>query len=389
MPDVNGGPSTKTRNPHKRSNRGKCCGPRKVPTMPDQRHSTTPRKGRKANERNGSSGSETPAASDAAAPGDLARSRHHALIDQAKPLPPLRTAVVFPVDAVSLAGALDAAAAGLIEPVLIGPTASVRAAASAAKIIQKSFEIVEAETGAEAAERAVALAASGDVGALMKGDLHTDILMEAVISGTPNLKTERRISHVFVLDVPRYPKHLLITDAAINIYPDLETKRDIVQNAIDLAHAIGIEKPRVAILSAVETVTPRIRSTIEAAALCKMTDREQITGAIVDGPLAFDNAVNLKAARIKHIHSPVAGRADVLVVPDLEAGNMLAKQLEYLAGAEAAGVVLGARVPIILTSRADSAKTRLASAAVAVLMRRALTSGDDIGRSWLREAPQP
>lgn len=192
----------------------------------------------------------------------------------------------------------------------------------------------------------------------MKGDLHTDILMEAVISGTPNLKTERRISHVFVFDVPRYPKHLLITDAAINIYPDLETKRDIVQNAIDLAHAIGMGTPRVAILSAVETVTPRIRSTIEAAALCKMTDREQITGAIVDGPLAFDNAVNLKAARIKHIHSPVAGRADVLVVPDLEAGNMLAKQLEYLVGAEAAGVVLGARVPIILTSRADSAKRR-------------------------------
>lgn len=308
-----------------------------------------------------------------------ASSRHHALIEQAQALPPLRTAVVFPIDSVSLAGAIDAAKAGLIAPVLIGPREQIVAAAASAEILLGDSEIVEEASGETAAARGVALAASGDVGALMKGDLHTDVLMHAVVSGAPNLRTHRRISHVFIMDVPSYPRHLLVTDAAINIYPDLETKRDIVQNAIDLAHAIGIETPRVAILSAVETVTSKIRSTIEAAALCKMADRAQITGAIVDGPLAFDNAVNLKAAEIKHIHSPVAGQADVLVVPDLEAGNMLAKQLEYLAGAEAAGVVFGARVPIILTSRADSAKTRLASAAVAVLLDHARSSPSVIG----------
>ena len=205
----------------------------------------------------------------------------------------------------------------------------------------------------------------------MKGSLHTDHFMHAVMDAQTGLRTDRRISHVFVLDVPTYPRTLLITDAAVNIYPTLDDKVDIVQNAIDLAHALDIPKPKVAILSAVETVTPKITSTIDAAALCKMADRDQISGGIVDGPLAFDNAINLKAAQIKHIHSPVAGAADILVAPDLESGNMLAKQLEYLADAEAAGVVVGARVPVILTSRSDSAKTRLASCAVAALMAHA------------------
>jgi phosphotransacetylase len=228
--------------------------------------------------------------------------------------------------------------------------------------------IDERQVGQAAAASAVDMALAGSVEALMKGALHTDVLMHAVVAGTHNLRTERRISHVFVMDVPTYPRPLLITDAAINIYPDLETKRDIVQNAIELAHALGIAMPRVAILSAVETVSPKIKATLEAAALCKMADRGQITGAILDGPLAFDNAVSADAAKIKHIVSPVAGQADVLVVPDLEAGNMLAKQLEYLAEAEGAGIVLGARVPIVLTSRADNVLSRIASCAVAVLL---------------------
>lgn len=352
--------------------------------MTVERKAEEPAQGKHAGER-GPAATRPRRPIDGTANFDPASSRHHALIEQAAALPRLRTAVVFPVDTVSIAGAIDAAEAGVISPVLIGPRYAMVAAAEKQGIALDDWEIVDAATSQAAAERGVALAASGDVAALMKGDLHTDVLMHAVINGVPNLRTDRRISHVFVMDVPSYPRHLLVTDAAVNIYPDLETKRDIVQNAIDLARAIGIETPKVAILSAVETVTPKIKSTIDAAALCKMTDRGQITGAIVDGPLAFDNAVNLKAAQIKHIHSPVAGCADILVVPDLEAGNMLAKQLEYLAGAEAAGVVLGARVPIILTSRADSAKTRLASAAVAALMHQAKTLPSVIGMTSLMQ----
>ncbi|MEZ5818268.1 MAG: bifunctional enoyl-CoA hydratase/phosphate acetyltransferase [Hyphomicrobiaceae bacterium] len=299
------------------------------------------------------------------------------LIIEAQKSPPMRTAVVAPTDTVSLSGAVESAREHLIIPTLIGPAEAIRQAARAAKLDILAFEIVPTATNDLAASKAVELAATGKVDALMKGALHTDALMHAVVASAPNLRTERRISHVFVMDVPSYPRALLITDAAINIYPDLDTKRDIIDNAIRLAHALGVPSPKVAILSAVETVNAKIRSTLEAAALCKMADRGQIAGGIVDGPLAFDNAVNLKAAQIKHIHSAVAGQADILVVPDLEAGNMLAKQLEYLADAEAAGVVLGARVPIILTSRADSAKTRLASSAIAVLLSNAIRQPDD------------
>jgi phosphate acetyltransferase/phosphate butyryltransferase len=238
------------------------------------------------------------------------------------------------------------------------------------------YRLVPTEHSHEAAERAVALVRAGDAEVLMKGSLHTDELMGAVVAKDSGLRTDRRLSHVFAFDVPTYPRALFITDAAINIYPTLEDKRDIVQNAIDLAHGLGIRTPHVAILSAVETVTTKIHSTLDAAALCKMADRKQIKGGVLDGPLAFDNAVSEAAARTKGIESPVAGRADILVVPDLEAGNMLAKQLEYLAGAQAAGIVLGARAPIILTSRADDAITRMASCAIALLLvhhhRRAL-----------------
>jgi phosphate butyryltransferase len=281
------------------------------------------------------------------------------------------TAVVCPVDAASLLAALDAAAAGLIVPILIGPAARIQAVADAAARDIASFRLIDASDGRAAAAEAVVLARAGEVGLLMKGDLHTDALMHAVIDRATGLRTGRRISHVFLMDVPDYPRPLLLTDIAINITPSLADKVGIVQNAIDLAHVIGIAQPRVAILAAVETVSSRLPSTLDAAALCKMADRGQITGGLLDGPLAFDNAVNPAAAAEKGIVSPVAGRADILVVPDLEAGNMLAKQLTFLAGAEAAGVVLGASVPIILTSRADSAATRLASCALAVLMARA------------------
>jgi phosphate acetyltransferase len=230
------------------------------------------------------------------------------------------------------------------------------------------YEVVDEADDRQAAEKSVALCRSGQCEALMKGSLHTDHLMHAVLSDTTGLKTARRESHVFVLDVPAYPKVLLLSDAAINIYPNLDDKVDIVQNAVDLAHALGLVEPKVAVLSAVETVTPKLKSTLDAAALCKMVDRGQITGCVIDGPLAFDNAIDLQAAEIKNIRSPVAGAADILIVPDLESGNMLAKQLEYFAEAETAGIVLGARVPIILTSRADSAKSRLASSALATLM---------------------
>jgi phosphate acetyltransferase len=306
------------------------------------------------------------------------RKHHHifsGMTERAAGFGPVSTAVAFPLSEVALRGAAEAAERGLIAPILVGPLAAMTDLASGLGIDITGFESLAAETDLEAARLSVDLCRSGKAEALMKGSLHTDHLMHAVMQDATGLRTGRRVSHVFVLDVPDYPRMLLISDAAINIYPSLQDKADIVQNAVDLAHVLGVENPKVAILSAVETVTPKIPSTIDAAALCKMADRGQITGATLDGPLAFDNAVNLKAAEIKHIHSPVAGQADVLIVPDLEAGNMLAKQLEYLAGAEAAGLVLGARVPIILTSRADSAASRLASAAVAVLLAQARRSG--------------
>ncbi len=296
--------------------------------------------------------------------------RYELLIEATRGLDPIRTAIVHPVDTPSLLGAMDAARAKLIVPVLVGPEAKIRAAAAQAGIDLAPYEIVSTEHSAAAATQAVIMARAGKVEALMKGSLHTDELMRAVVDGAGGLRTARRISHVYAIDAPDYPRAIFITDAAVNINPTLEDKRDIVQNAIDLAHALGIAQPRVAILSAVETVTEKIRSTLDAAALCKMADRGQITGGILDGPLAFDNAVSAEAAKSKGIVSPVAGRADIFVVPDLEAGNMLAKQLEYLAEAQVAGIVLGARVPIILTSRADKTLSRLASCAIALLLAR-------------------
>lgn len=301
--------------------------------------------------------------------------RHHhifsSLVSRARKFDPVTAAVVWPLSDAALRGAVDASREGMIRPVLLGPREPLLALSREAALDIDGFDLVDVPTDAEAATAAVALCRAGKAEAVVKGSLHTDRLMHAVMDDVTGLRTLRRMSHVFVLDVPSYPRMLLITDAAVNIYPTLMDKADITQNAIDLAHVLGIETPKVAILSAVETVTPKIRSTVDAAALCKMADREQINGGVLDGPLAFDNAVNLKAARIKHIRSPVAGRADVLVVPDLEAGNMLAKQLEYLAGSEAAGIVLGARMPVVLTSRADSAKSRLASCAIAVLLAHA------------------
>jgi phosphate acetyltransferase len=299
------------------------------------------------------------------------RANHHVfehLIARCKDLEAIAVAVAWPDDEVSLLGALEAARQRLIAPVLVGSRLRILAVAKSLDQDISAHRIVEAGSAEAAAAQAVALCRKADCAALMKGSLHTDVLMHEVMKADTGLRGARRLSHVFVMDVPNYSKLLLITDAAVNIYPSLEEKVDIVQNAIDLAHVLGIEQPKVAILSAVETVTPKIASTIDAAALCKMADRGQIRGGTVDGPLAFDNAVSIRAARIKHIVSPVAGQADVLVVPDLESGNMLAKQLEYLADAEAAGIVLGARVPIILTSRADSAKARLASCAVMAML---------------------
>lgn len=291
--------------------------------------------------------------------------RFHALIAVAAKLPPARTAVVHPCDALSLTGALDAAAKGMIVPILVGPRSKIEAAAHETSASLGGIEICDAPHSHAAAERAVALVREGRAEVLMKGKLHTDELMAPVVDASTGLRTERRMSHIFALDVPQHPKLLFITDAAINIFPDLETKRDIVQNAIDLAQALGVALPKVALLSAVETVYPKIPSTIEAAALCKMLDRGQITGGLLDGPLGIDNAISREAAEAKGIRSEVAGDADILVAPDLEAGNMIAKQLVYLAAAEAAGIVLGARVPIILTSRADSVLARLASTAMA------------------------
>jgi phosphate acetyltransferase len=286
------------------------------------------------------------------------------LFARAQALPAVRCAVVHPCDAASLRGAIAAAAAGLIVPVLVGPEHRIRAVADSGSIDLSGCEIVGVEHSHAAAARAVALGREGRVEALMKGSLHTDELMEAIVSSKSGLRTARRVSHVYVMDVPTYPRLLLLTDAAVNIEPDLDDKADICRNAIDLAHMIGIDVPKIAILSAVETVTAKIPGTLDAAALCKMADRGQIAGALLDGPLAFDNAISPEAARAKAIASPVAGEADIVLVPNLEAGNMLAKQLQYLAGADAAGIVMGARLPIVLTSRADSVRTRLASAAV-------------------------
>jgi phosphate acetyltransferase len=279
-------------------------------------------------------------------------------------------AVVHPCDEPSLRGALDSRDAGLIVPIIVAPRARLVSVAERAGLSLSSVEIIDSPHSHASAAQAVALAAQGRVAMLMKGSLHTDELMEAVLA-EPALRTGRRMSHVFRFEVPTYDRPLLVTDAAVNIAPTLLEKADILRNAIDLAHALGLERPRVALLSAVETVTPKIASTLDAAALCKMADRGQIVGAILDGPLAFDNAISLEAARIKGIDSPVAGQADILFVPDIEAGNMLAKQLEYLAGAASCGIVLGAQVPIVLTSRADPVMSRVASAALAGVVHRA------------------
>jgi phosphate acetyltransferase len=294
--------------------------------------------------------------------------RYQALLKLTEGLPPLKVAVAHPCSPEALQGALDAHAQGLIEPILVGPAARVRAVAAAAGLNIDSLPLIDVPHSHAAAAEAVALVQRGEAQALMKGSLHTDELMSEVVKPGSGLRTERRISHVFVLDVPSYPKPLLISDAAINVTPDLEAKRDIVQNAIDLARALGITCPKVAILAAVETVESKMPSTLDAAALCKMADRGQIKGGLVDGPLAFDNAISAQAAHDKGITSEVAGQADILIAPDLEAGNMLAKQLQYLADAQAAGIVLGARVPVILTSRADGPVSRVASCALALLL---------------------
>ena len=294
--------------------------------------------------------------------------KYDRLIAAATAVPPVPTIVVHPCDETSLHGVIDCAAAGIIRPVLVGPEQKIRDTASKYGLDISGFEIVDAAHSEEAAAKGVELihAARGEM--LMKGSLHTDELMRSVTAKVGGLRTDRRISHVFVMDVPAYAETLFVTDAAINIFPDLDAKRDIIQNAIDLYTQAGFGKsPRVAILSAVETVTSKIPSTIEAAALCKMADRGQITGGVLDGPLAFDNAIDVEAARIKGIKSEVAGRAQILLVPDLESGNMLAKNLAYFAKADGAGIVLGARVPVVLTSRADTARARMASCAVAAL----------------------
>jgi phosphate acetyltransferase len=295
-------------------------------------------------------------------------SKYDKLLVRAKEVPPVTAVAAYPCDQSSLQGVVEAAEAGIIIPILVGPAALITAVARKHGLDISKYEIDDTpDVEATAAARSVELIRSGKAEVLMKGSLHTDNLMRAVTASATGLRTDRRISHVFIMDVPSHPDTLIITDAAINIFPDLDVKRDIIQNAIDLFTQIGTGIPRVAILSAVETVTTKIPSTIEAAALCKMADRGQIKGGILDGPLAFDNAIDPEAARIKGIKSEVAGRAQILVVPDLEAGNMLAKNLTFMAKADAAGLVLGARVPIVLTSRADSVRTRMASCAVAVL----------------------
>jgi len=297
--------------------------------------------------------------------------KYQRLLDACKGLPPTPTAVVHPCDESAIDGAIGAARLGLITPILVGPQERMHEAARKAGVDLAPYAIVDVPHSHAAADKAIELVLNGKAEAIMKGSLHTDELMAAVVRRENGLRTSRRVSHCFVMDVPGYEDPLIISDAAVNILPTLEDKVDIVQNAIDLAHALAFAEVRVAILSAMETVNPKVPSTVEAAALCKMADRKQITGAVLDGPLALDNAISLAAAEIKKLDSPVAGRANVLIVPDLEAGNMLAKSLSFLAGADAAGIVLGARVPIILTSRADSELSRQASCAVAVLVARA------------------
>jgi len=294
--------------------------------------------------------------------------KYERLIERAGKYPAMATAVAHPCDAAALESAVEASRLGLLKPILVGPAVRITDVAARAGLDIGAFDVVDSKHSHDSAAKAVELVKAGRAEALMKGSLHTDELMGAVVARESGIRTARRISHCFVMDVPSHADALIISDAAVNIAPTLEVKVDIVQNAIDLAHAMGADDVRVAILSAMEQVNPKVLSTIEAAALCKMADRGQITGAVLDGPLALDNAISLEAANIKHIVSPVAGRANVLIVPDLEAGNMLAKSLSFLAGADAAGIVLGARVPIILTSRADSHLTRLASCAVGVLV---------------------
>src|SRR5208282_2707120 len=298
----------------------------------------------------------------------IGHEKYQRLIAAAQKETTIKVAVAHPCDDVSLHGAIEAHKLGLIDPILVGPPERIRNAAKDDDLDISGFELVASAHSHDSAAKAVGLVTAGRVEALMKGSLHTDELMAAVVAREGGLRTARRISHCFIMDVPGHADPLIITDAAVNIAPTLEEKVDIVQNAINLAHDLGAAEVRVAILSAMETVNPKVQSTLEAAALCKMADRGQITGGILDGPLALDNAIDPAAAQIKHLKSPVAGRANVLVVPDLEAGNMLAKSLSFLAGADAAGIVLGARVPIILTSRADSLLTRLASCAVATLI---------------------
>jgi phosphate acetyltransferase len=297
--------------------------------------------------------------------------KYSALLQRCAGFAAIPTAVAHPCDVSSLTAALDAASLGLIVPILVGPQARIRAVAASANASLDGVTIIDAPHSHAAAARAVLAVRSGDAELLMKGSLHTDELLHEVASATTGLRTERRLSHVFAMDVPSYHKPLFITDAAVNIFPKLNDKADIVRNAIELVQALGIATPKVAILSAIETVTDKIPSTLDAAALCKMSERGQITGALLDGPLAFDNAISREAANIKGIQSDVAGDPDILLVPDLESGNMLAKQLTFLAGAQAAGIVLGARVPIVLTSRADTVRSRIGSCAIAVLLAHA------------------
>jgi phosphate acetyltransferase len=294
--------------------------------------------------------------------------KYKKLLERCSQLSPVPTAVAHPCDESSLRGAVEAGEQGLIKPILVGPRQKVEAVAAAFGLDISPYEIVDAEHSHDAAFAAVRLVREGRAEMLMKGSLHTDELMAAVVASSTGLRTARRISHCFIMDVPSLDRVIIVTDAAINIFPTMEDKVDIIQNAIDMARSLGMEQPKVAILSAMETINPKLQSTVEAGALCKMADRKQITGGILDGPLALDNAIDLEAAKIKKIDSPVAGRADILVVPDLEAGNMLAKSLSFMADADAAGIVLGARVPIILTSRADSVLSRMASCAVGALV---------------------
>lgn len=300
--------------------------------------------------------------------------KYEVLLERCRNLPPIPTAVAYPCESSALTGAIEAAQHKLITPILVGPAVKIAETAKVAKLDLGSFEIIDACDAHDAAEKAVALVREGKAEVLMKGSLHTDELLSAVVSREKGLRTGRRISHAFLMDVPTYHKPLIVTDAAINIAPALEDKVDICQNAIDLAISLGVKQPKVAILAAVETVNSKMPSTLDAAALCKMADRGQIKGGLLDGPLAFDNAISKEAAQTKGITSAVAGDPDILLAPDLEAGNILAKQLSFLANADSAGLVLGARVPIILTSRADNVRSRIASCAVAVLVAHARRS---------------